>query len=103
MDSGFNVSIAVPESIAQQLGLDFVRETNLTGAFENQTKGKVYGGCRVEMVFDDEVRTVEAEVLTFGNTPLVGFLVLGALDLIIAPAQNKLEPRVKGGTVYMVL
>lgn len=99
IDTGATM-LVLPQKLVQQLGLKKIREATVRYA-NGQTESKgVYGVVTVEI----QGRTGNFDVLAEaeGTQPLVGQIVLEALDLVVDPRSRTLTPNPESPDMPMV-
>jgi len=99
IDTGATM-LVLPEDIVDELGLRKIREATVKYA-NNQTERKsVYAGLIVEL--KGRIGNFEAVAEVIGSQPLVGQIVLEALDLVVDPRTRTLIPNPRSPEMPMV-
>ena len=88
------VMLMLPENVVEQLGLETLRRAVVTYADERRDERPVAGPVAVEVC--DRFMVTECVVGPPRSEPLVGQIVLEALDLIADCANRTLSPRTPG-------
>ena len=94
VDTG-SAELCVPEDVARPLGLREVRRVGLVLADGRETSAPVVGPVRVTVL--DRSVLHELVVLPPGTEPLLGAIILEALDLVADPSGRRLLPRDERG------
>lgn len=99
IDTGATM-LVVPQNLVDELGLRKIRETKVRYA-NNKVESKwVYGAVTVELKGRRGISEVLAEET--GSQPLVGQILLEALDLIVEPTTRRLIPNPRSPEMPMV-
>ena len=88
------VMLMLPQNVVEQLGLETLRRAVVTYADERRDERPVAGPVAVEVC--DRFMVTECVVGPPRSEPLVGRIVLEALDLIADCASRTLTPRTPG-------
>ncbi len=80
--------LCVTEEIALQLGFDITEVRQQTVTLADGHQRKVPKIAPIEIVFENRSYVTEAVVL--GNEPLLGVILLEAMDLVVDPRQQTL-------------
>lgn len=81
--------VCLPPKVIEKLGLIYSRSVLVTTA-NGKVKRRIFGGAEVTI----KGRATETQVLENDETtpPLIGFLILEALDFVINPRTQKIIP-----------
>jgi clan AA aspartic protease len=84
------INLAIPEEVAEALGVPVVRRRRIRVADGRSFEADVVAGLQVE-ILGREV-TAEAIVLPRGATALLGAVQLELLDLVVVPSTGEVVP-----------
>ena len=99
IDTGATM-LVLPQELIDELGLRKIREATVKYA-NNQTQQKsVYAGLVVEL--KGRIGNFEAVAEVSGSQPLVGQIILEALDLVVDPRTQTLIPNPRSPELPMV-
>lgn len=99
VDTGTTL-LVLPQDLVERLGLRKVREAKVRYANQDVQSKAVYGIVTVEVQGRSGNFDALAEVP--GSQPLIGQIVLEALDLVINPVTRKLGPNPESPEMPMV-
>lgn len=99
VDTGATL-LVLPQDLVERLGLRKVREAKVRYANQDVQSKAVYGIVTVEVQGRSGNFDALAEVP--GSQPLIGQIVLEALDLVINPVTRKLGPNPESPEMPMV-
>ncbi|MGQ9627706.1 MAG: retroviral-like aspartic protease family protein [Anaerolineae bacterium] len=99
VDTGATL-LVLPQDLVERLGLRKVREAKVRYANQDVQSKAVYGIVTVEVQGRSGNFDALAEVP--GSQPLIGQIVLEALDLVINPITRKLGPNPESPEMPMV-
>ena len=98
-DSGA-IRLAINENIRQQLGLKVRQQLDISLADGTKRRLDVAGPVRLK--FRDRHCITDAFVLPENEEPLIGAVPMELMDLVVIPAENKLDynPKHPDGSLY---
>ena len=98
-DSGA-IRLAINENIRQQLGLKIRQQLDISLADGTKRRLDVAGPVRLK--FKDRECITDAFVLPENEEPLIGAVPMELMDLVVIPAENKLDynPKHPDGPLY---
>jgi clan AA aspartic protease len=99
IDSGATMFV-LPEDIVRELGLEKIREATVKYANNQIQRKSVYAGLVAEL--KGRVGSFEVVAEVEGSQPLIGQLVLEALDLVVDPRSRTLIPNPRSPEMPMV-
>ena len=99
IDTGATM-LVLPQNLVDELGLKKIREATVKYANNQTQKKSVYAGLVVEL--KGRIGSFEAVAEIIGSEPLVGQIVLEALDLVVDPRTRTLIPNPRSPEMPMV-
>jgi clan AA aspartic protease len=91
--------LCLPPKIIEELGLLYSRSVSVTTA-NGEVKRRIFQGAEITI----KNRSTQMEVMESDETtpPLIGFLVLEALDFVVDPKTQKIIPNPEHGGKWVV-
>jgi clan AA aspartic protease len=99
IDTGATM-MTLPQNLVEKLGLKKIREVTVKYANNQTQKKSVYAGLVVKL--KGRIGNFEAVAEVIGSEPLVGQIVLEALDLVIDSRTRTLIPNPRSPEMPMV-